>query len=823
MTQNLNIHDIHKRLRGIKANNSPYNNSFIQENVNISIKNGIPKDIMKSIEYCCKKSNPFMFESVLTLFDALYECDGTVGQINKMSAYICEEAVPKVRNAKETNSNLRRKLGRMKSKIATKIDNNINDAKSEILGKIHAAQNNYNNNSKKLKNNIKSGLGMKSQVRNEAYIAGYENMIKTFSKYEDCDRILENYDKISRRFNLERLFIENTRINGFEDTVNELCKFIETYDMPNIVKYNTVIETAWYGFENNDIEYNQKKMIEAATDYFLMKPNGYNDCKRILENTTIINPKYMPANMQVITELDPEDENSNVFKMNVEIKDQIMEMSSIVMEDTNFNKIFNDFKKQEDEHKENKLMMLVRKLYTKNVSNIVDETPNFLNWIRLVFVLGTCALNPVLGVITFIGDIFARLHFERDETEKMIKCFENEIKKSETKMKSINDPEEKQRLKEYINSLKKANQKINDYYDKMLTDKELDKKFDDSSTDVDSFEDIKIDITSDNDDDDWDDFDWDDDSFLESAVNTISIIDNLTDELKDFNTIGMDTITNMDIFNADDIDSLAKLSVMYPEVWGPELMENAFYGELYKIKKGRITFESSITRFQMINAYESGIKTIHSFKPDQFTTVKEAVYNLNNLIESAEAIDQIIYAHKNKNLMVEGSFMNSIKLASEKLKKTMVKLSDKDKTISKNIDVSLSQFKKSMENTLTNENREAVIKGSVLPSASKIIKLAITTGAIWLVNPAVAVIGALGYLGLSAKHKAKERQLILDELETELKICEKYIDIAESKNDMKSLKQLYSIQKNLQRQHQRIRYKMKVDFNQNTTSSDPNK
>ena len=54
----------------------------------------------------------------------------------------------------------------------------------------------------------------------------------------------------------------------------------------------------------------------------------------------------------------------------------------------------------------------------------------------------------------------------------------------------------------------------------------------------------------------------------------------------------------------------------------------------------------------------------------------------------------------------------------------------------------------------------------------------------------------------------------------ELKMCEKYIDIAESKNDMKALKQLLTIQKNLKRQEQRIRYKMKVDFNQNVPKTD---
>ena len=822
MSKMLTIHDIHKRLRGLSANKYNYS-SICEENAAISIKNGIPKDIMKSIENTCRNSNPIQFESVLNLFDALYE-HGTTGQMIKMANYICEEAAPKVRDAKSTNTNLRHKLGRIKSKLTTKIANNIEDAQNEIYGKIHAAQNNFKSNTSQIKNNISKGLHInKPNSKNEAYIKCYESFIETLSMYEDCDRILENYDKISRRFNLERLFIENTRINGVQDTVNELCQFVDTYDIPDIVKYNTVIETAWYGFSHNGIDFNKKELLESATDYFLMKKDGLESCRKILENTMIFDPKDMPACMQLITELDPE-ESDSVFTMHDKIKDQLTESSTeLIIENYDFNKIFNDFKKQEDDNKETKLMWLVRKLYTKNVNNIVDETPNFLNWIRLVFVLGTVALNPVLGAVVAIGDIFARLHFEREETEKMIKCFDNEIKKSQDKMKSTKDEEEKKRLKEYIDALKKARNKIDAYYEKMLSDKELDAKYDSSSTDIDTFDDLKLDIKDSDSDDDFnwddDDFDWDDDELLEAAVNTINNISSLVDNVEEYKNIGMDTIANMSIFNGDDLDSLAKLSVMFPDVWSPELMENAIDGQIYRSVKNLITFESTLDRFITMNAYDTSRRTIHSFKYISPTTIGEAVNELYCLSECVEAINSILYTHRNKSVMVEASFLNSLKLASEKLKKNIQKLSDKEKTMSKNVDVSLSQFKKGVENSLNNENREAVIKGSVLPPASKIIKLAITTGALWLVNPAIAVITAIGYLGLSAHHKAKERQLILDELEVELKMCEKYIDIAESKNDMKSLKQLLTIQKNLKRQEQRIRYRMKVDFNQNVPNT----
>lgn len=828
MKNRLQIRDIYKRIKSTQSSLVEANNIVCMQNASASLKSGYPKDIMRSIELISRKSNPIQFESVLELFDALYE-SGTTGQIVKMGNYICEEAVPKVRDAKETNTNLKRKLGRLKSKVTTKIDNNIEDALSTVKGKVDAVKSNFKRNTDQIKQNVKTGLGLQKRPKSktEAYIECYESIVESLEKFAECDRIIGNYNDFSKRFNLERLFVENTRINGVKDTVNELCSFADTYDMNTSVKYMLTIESAWYGFEQNGIPYSKKDILETAADYFMMKKDGLKDCKYALENTTIYEPEDIPDCMQVITEEEPEEDEENVFSRYEKINSILTqtESVSIVSEAYDFDKIFNDFKKQDTENKESKLTMLVRKLYTKNVDNIVEETPNFLNWIRLVFVLGTVALNPVLGAIVAIGDIFVRLHFERDETEKMIKCFDNEIKKSETKMKSSKDNEEKARLKEYITALKKTRDKIDAYYEKMLTDKEIDAKYD-SDAATDTFSDLKTDIVGDSkgDDDfdfDDDDFNFDDDEdFLEAAVDTIDTISTLADDNAQYNNIGMDTITNMDIFNADDLDSLAKLSVTYPDVWAPELIENAINAQVNRIRKGKVTFENALERFQRLNAYDTALKTLHTYKPVQPSTIAECVNDITALNACMEAVNSIIYSYKNRDVMVEASFVNSLKLASEKLKKNIQKLSDKDRTISKNVDVSLSQLRKSMENSLTNENREAVIKGSILPSSSKIIKLAITTGALWLVNPAIAVITALGYLGLSAKHKRKERQLILDELEVELKMCEKYIDIAESKNDMKALKQLLTIQKNLKRQEQRIRYKMKVDFNQNVPKTD---
>ena len=61
---------------------------------------------------------------------------------------------------------------------------------------------------------------------------------------------------------------------------------------------------------------------------------------------------------------------------------------------------------------------------------------------------------------------------------------------------------------------------------------------------------------------------------------------------------------------------------------------------------------------------------------------------------------------------------SKLKLAQTKLQKSAADLQDKEKKLSEKIDIDMLQVQKSAEKALTNNNREAVIKGSLIPSAS---------------------------------------------------------------------------------------------------------
>lgn len=160
----------------------------------------------------------------------------------------------------------------------------------------------------------------------------------------------------------------------------------------------------------------------------------------------------------------------------------------------------------------------------------------------------------------------------------------------------------------------------------------------------------------------------------------------------------------------------------------------------------------------------------------------------------------------------KGLNLNSMQLYLEGLKSKMKDMSQKEKELSRNLDNNFRRLAKGMKDALISDRREAIIKGSVIPSFSKCIKIAIgLAGAGFITgNPLVPLLMAVGGFAASKKLTQKERLLLLDEIETELEVVEKEIQIADSKNQIKKYRTLLKYKKDLQRQYQRIRYNVRV-------------
>lgn len=153
---------------------------------------------------------------------------------------------------------------------------------------------------------------------------------------------------------------------------------------------------------------------------------------------------------------------------------------------------------------------------------------------------------------------------------------------------------------------------------------------------------------------------------------------------------------------------------------------------------------------------------------------------------------------------------NNIKLFQMGLKKKMKDLSAKEQGFCRNLDGSFSRLVKSMQQALVSDRREAIIKGSVIPSLSKAIKWGCVIAGTAIINPIAPIITAIGAFAMSKKLTKKERTLLLDDIEIELKVIDKEIGIAESDNNTKKMRALMKEQRNLQRQYQRIKYNIRV-------------
>lgn len=1060
----IGIVDVRTRLRNIPEGEMNLNRATtFREQADKAIRSGFPSHIIFCIESGIGDTSASMTEDTMyDLLDALAEV-GTESQIRKYGNLILREYVSKTRDAKETLKYMKQKLGRAKSKITTKIQNNFDDLWQATNSTVGSAKDNFKKNTEPYKNAIanaktrakQAGHKLKSAMpkKEEALVEVYEAMVDQATKIVSIDRILENYNRLSKRFNIDRIIQENTVTNDVADTCVEICALVDTYDMPVKARFNTALETVWYGLHKNGFTFNESELVTIISDFYMASGGNSFACKSILEASMIFDKGDYMGDIDVITEEEPEEDEpiqeifglskkekeqraaakakaqsqikelNNTYKshkdkisklcktikvdridinskidfdsqyggyiaiiaswideagivdinistekkmksmakqvndyikkndlpgsayinahddfINIEImvpygffdesaisyeymvegklsakerknikdsdygipskrkypmpdeshvrsaiqmfnhvdsadeaelarnikkkikqygmsvdvgeknrfskyykpanengvisaavreyatfnsgypvlEDADGDKPGIKLSDSDFDKILNDYKTSNDTAKQSKLMTVVRKLYSLKPKNAIEGTPSLLSYLRNILVIGGFAINPVVGVISFIADQVATAHYKREEVAEMREAFKAEIRKTDKKIDSTKSQSQKDNLTAYRKALTDAYNKIDEYYEGLLTDKELDDKYDAADDDDikaggGSFGDAELDAFEDMFGDDFDDDfgDFDDMEGFEESGKFVVLMGNLYNifsedcEEKSFDQHKCRKMIRM---NPSIVGDLAKITDKYPQIISKHDLTNAIDDVRSDIQIGAVRI-NMIERYDLNNTYDELMRSPNTIieQSDIFTEAKRFAAQ----IEITKALNEIYSACVYYSPLTEASFTNSLKLAGEKLKKGIQKASDADKTISKNIDSAMSSFTRSAERAMTNDRRDAIIRGSVIPSASKIIKGAIMAGATTLVlGPAVAVIGVLGYLGMSKKLNDKQRKALIDEIEIELKMCQKYIDLAESKNDLKALKKLYTIQRELEKQRAKIKYKI---------------
>lgn len=159
---------------------------------------------------------------------------------------------------------------------------------------------------------------------------------------------------------------------------------------------------------------------------------------------------------------------------------------------------------------------------------------------------------------------------------------------------------------------------------------------------------------------------------------------------------------------------------------------------------------------------------------------------------------------------LKGLNLNNLKLYVAGLKKNMKDLDSKTQTHVRNMDYMVEKLIKDLKGALVSDRRESIIKGSVIPSFHKCILIAVGLAGLAWFNAPLAVITAIGGFATSKKLTERERALMLDDIEIELELLDKEIGMADSRNQIKKMRQLMKMKTQLQREYQRIKYNIRL-------------
>ena len=494
-----------------------------------------------------------------------------------------------------------------------------------------------------------------------------------------------------------------------------------------------------------------KKKIEDE-EFIKVMQDAFDDEYDLLE-TAIIIERFVPLDNDKFSETYAEKEFS------------LLESENFA--DSNDIKNILDEFKQDQNKSTGRFKRALYRIYRKSPENIIDDTPNILGTIRAVFILGTFAvpvIGPVLAIVTAFVDHLIQSHINVKESAKLAKALRNEMEKVDKDIdKGKGDKED---LKRYKKCLEKCVDKVEAYYDSLTDDS----------------------IAGGEDDDLWgDDIDFDlESSNLFNRANLISYVmekyeSNIIEEAAKFINENKDNFTT---------DACRELLYLVKEMG--LCSEEYFYDRL----------EKNVTTVMSMNYCSYAESTVKSMDDIQCWHINDLRdLELITQFYAIEAVDQIIHEEFN---------LNNLKLVVQNFKKTVKDLSMKEKSMWQTIDAHMSGFMKAIEKSMTSNRREAIIKGSIIPSFSKCLKTAMVIGGAVFVNPILGLITALGIYGSSKALNARERQLIFDEIETELKVIDKQIQLADNDGDIKQYRFLLQYQKKLERERQRIKYGMKV-------------
>lgn len=692
--------------------------SIVSENHNMTQADTVFKHILEldsNIDTAIMKSVDLLLE--------LYKDNDPV-VVNKHRQKVLE-SITKVRDANQFKNYLQRKMALHKGRVKNKVANAIEKIHSDVKDQLKKAAGN-------IASLVPSAGGSEGGEGQAAQQETLNMMYKVACENVTYDRILKNYDKISRRFDFDKIVIENvlTKKDAVKETTT-ICKLIDTYDMPAISKFKVATENYLFVLSKNACPYDTIGIMEAAADYFLVNAEDKFKYAEALESTLTDMANYNPFGSSDIAKI--------VDKVN---KPKDMDLDEVI-----------DFR-------DGKMEAYIAKF---------KFDPTHDNFVKLIEVLP----NEV-GIETYINNmdmIFDALSMINSDTTQyyitLVKINEALLSCCTLKIKPL-----------LIKSLLTTYEKYANKIDKDVVERMR----------------LLIDNI--------------DESIEESNLYTLPAkLDILFESMRSLSEKDIPSLISesFDRYSLDDIDGITQLANMEASIIPHGKFDHILKE---KLKTARRKRHKDLKDYQKIDCIKDNIEKLNESEPEEYTdgSIDEAVIQT----KVQEACANLLYDFTHyPTTLKEMNIINTISMASEKVKSKLSDVSSDISNVSRQFDAQMDQLKGVIDTKdLESENREAVIAGKILPKASRIVKLAIAAGVGYLINPAISVIVVLGYLGLSMDTQSKERRKVLEEIELELEMTNRYLKKAEDDGSLEKQRELLKIKKKLESQKARLMYNM---------------
>lgn len=635
-------------------------------------------------------------------------------------------------------------------------------------------------------------------------IAAVESALRR--NIEEC-RIIDNHKMISKRFNIDNFVRENLMFtNDPSEVLYELCSFVNTYKLGLDSKFKIAMEECMFAMNNNNIEIDETTVVEAVTDFFVANEMDKQDkdgqifmiMGKVCENCSVI------SNWDYIKELQesckPEETKEDDYLLTEADRSFLANLSK-TKDDT-----ITKFKSIADKTLPDLKTVITTLFVMKRDKDVVHNTNNVLSLIfYLVVIAGTFAIGILPGIFGMLVAKTINMRLERQYYDKVLKRWYAHRDATAAKIDHCKDPEKKKKLEEYLKELDKNITKLEDYSDSLRGDDE--KKSNEKRPENYSKK-----------DDDLDDL-----GFGFEAAEFASDIEAIcfgVDNIKWDRDLVENTLLSYEgtqKLSTDNLLHITKFAIRYPGMLNLNRVDEALRIREKSIRSAPISVDNYVDEDLCRNARKEIKEAKKQSILDKSMESADVFKELNDLYKYTSDINQMVSSFN------ELSMTSNLKLAADKVMNTVSKLSDKEQVACRSIDGACRLMQHSIDRALTMENREAVIRGDILPSLSKIVKIAAVTGVAALIHPALAAIILVGRFAMSAKIRTKERQLVVDELDVELKMIDKYIQDAEDKKDYKRERELMLIKKKLQNQYSRMRYNVNVEWKDDNVHTDIDK